>query len=72
LIASFQNDTSPMRAIISRMKSASPTDTPPLVMMTSAASEASRKAASSAAGSSGTTPMSSRSQPRRDSAPNSV
>ena len=37
LIASFQNATSPMRFIISRMKSASPTDTPPLVMITSAA-----------------------------------
>jgi hypothetical protein len=59
LMSIFQKLTSPSRPISSRMKSASPTETPPVVRTTSEAEAASRKAASRASGRSGITPMSS-------------
>jgi hypothetical protein len=71
-MAIFQNSTSPSLLIMARVKSASPTDTPPLVMTASAIDAASRKVVSRAAGSSRTTPMSITSKPRRVSMPNRV
>jgi len=70
-MAIFQNSTSPSFAIICRMKSASPTETPPVVMIASA-DEAFLNAASSFAGSSRTTPRSMISTPRRESMPCTV
>ena len=71
-IAIFQNRTSPSRPSSSRVKSASPTETPPELTMASALAAASLKARSSAAGSSRTTPMSISSTPSRASIPYSV
>ena len=49
-MAIFQNSTSPSFAISCFTKSASPTETPPVVMIASALAAALRKAASSCAG----------------------
>jgi hypothetical protein len=64
-MATVQNETSPTCAITSRVKSASPTETPPDEMTASALRPASTMAACSASRRSGTTPMSSGSTPRR-------
>ena len=68
-IAIFQNSTSPSRPSSSRVKSASPTETPPELTIASALAAASLNARSSAAGSSRTTPMSISSTPSRASIP---
>ena len=71
-MAIFQNVISPRLARISRTKSASPTDTPPLVMIASTSPTADSSAADSASRVSRATPRSTTSQPSRVSMPVSV